>query len=602
MSIPHFKFATSAMKMRLTLLLVVCLMFTAGCPNGSENPPANLGKADSAEASEGSEDPTEGEGEQPAVETPVAEPLDADARKKFIAEMRELGVSVELNEQDQIISLVMGFTKLDDERLANLPPLPHLTFLGLDHTNITDAGLKSLADRTSLQVLYLGGNKLTGDGLKHISGLKNLGYLDLSDLPIEDGALDSLASLKSLKELNLTYTQVTLEGAIGFAKGLPELEVSGPFGKLIGGRRLTMDPGVEDANLAKLQQLPSLRELNLWECDSITDEGIAHIAALTQLTTLELGYVQITDAGLAKLAALENLRQLDIRETETSVAAALKLVAELPKLNVLADWGKVEGATRLVFQPETTDAQLADLKHLPALESLTLWRCDQLTDDAMAHVVGCENLKQLNIGATNIGDAGIAELKGLENLERLVLANTSITDASLENIAKLSSLVDLDLSSTAITDEGINALHPRSDIEVLNLARTSITDAVLPKLGPLQSLTSLDLSETSVGAGAGALVNLGRLPKLQKVDLSLTLTSDDELAYLAKCQNLREIELWGTPITDDGLKYLSGMKQVTRFGLFGTPVSEEAVAALREALPDAEVEIGFKSAVETSAP
>ena len=99
--------------------------------------------------------------EQPAEPRPS---LSDDEREQFITDMRELGVSVERDDDGHIISLVMGFTEVDDEKLAALPALPHLEFIGLDHTNITDMGLKALSGRTSLQAIQLGGNKITAAG------------------------------------------------------------------------------------------------------------------------------------------------------------------------------------------------------------------------------------------------------------------------------------------------------------------------------------------------------------------------------------------------------------------------------------------------------
>ena len=594
------------------LLMLLLLPSLFGCPVAKDGPATADGSShaestnpqgasadnpkenEQASADSGAE-PTNSDDEPTDIVAP--EPLSDEAREKFIANMREIGVSVELDDEKHIKSLVMGFTKTDDESLAKLPALPRLEFIGVDHTNITDKGVQTLSKRKSLKAVYLGGNDISAAGLKHLAGLTNLEYLDLSDLEVGDEALEPLSNLKSLTKLNLTSTNVSLEGTIDFAKNLPDLEVSAPFGHLVGGARLTMDAGVEDDDLAKLKSLESLRELNLWECDNITDAGLAHVIELTQLTTLELGYTKVTDAGLAKLESLVNLKQLDVRETETSIGAALKLANVLPELHIVADWGTVDGAAIVHFEPQTTDDDLIQLKHAPALTSLNLWRCDQLTDAAMQHVAQCKALRELNLGATNIGDEGVTKLKDLSQLSRLVLANTKLTDAGVKHVGGLASLQDLDLSSTGVTDAGLAELANLESLASLNVGTTSISDPGVAELASLKSLEELSLEQTAINGECLKTLAMD-LPKLQRLDLSLTLLTDDALASIPQFDSLTEIGLSGTQITDEGVKHLH-QPTLKMINLFGTSVSNEAVEELRKSADSVEVIHGFDTVEQT---
>ena len=146
--------------------VVVCcglwLLLLTGCP---QSPPANQPsattdsaddgqvEADDAEAAgDGENDEADSSGEndvaaQPPTDGSAATPArDAGEppSKKFIAELRELGASVELDDDGHILSRVLGFTKLDDDRLKSLGPLPRLTFLGIAHTNINEEGVTAL--------------------------------------------------------------------------------------------------------------------------------------------------------------------------------------------------------------------------------------------------------------------------------------------------------------------------------------------------------------------------------------------------------------------------------------------------------------------------
>ncbi len=583
-------------KSPLLYLLAIATAVSSGCPGkpspggggarGTDSPAPKESNSTPAEDNKAPVAAVGGDDASTAAVDPVNSFTIAQ-RDAFVAKMKALKCNVEQNEQGDVISLIMGFTKVSDDDLADLDKLPKLEYIALDNTNVTDAGLKHLADLKSLKILYLGSNSLTAAGIKHLSGLRGLQFLDLSDLPIGDDALPSLAGMKKLEKLNLYDTNVTLEGTFGFAKALPDLEVTAPFGRLIGGRRLTMSPGVEDADLARLKKLPTLRELDLWECDQITDAGLEHVKTLEQLTALELGFTKVTDDGLGELQAMKNLAKLDVRETNTTLAAALKLVAKVPKLHVLADWGTTEGAQKVSLQPTATDEQIKQLKNLPGITQLNLWRCDELSPSAMADVAKLGKLQEINLGATNIGDDGLAALGDLSQLERLVLANAPLTDAGLATIAKHGGLLDLDLGSTAITDAGLKQLAALKNLKHLSLAGTAVTDDGIKQLAALKQLESLDLSETRI-TGEG-LAALKELPKLRKLDLSLTLVGDEALATVSAMPAIEQLELWGTPITDADLEHLHDAKQLKQVGVFGTAVSEEAVAAFRREVPGADL-------------
>lgn len=576
--------------------LVLAVVLTAGCPGkpspgggGSgetKAPPSDAGRSTQPTGDKTPVAAAIHDG-SPTTDVDPSNFLTVAERDAFVAKMKALRCNVEQNEQGDVISLIMGFTKVSDDDLADLDKLPKLEYIALDNTNVTDAGLKHLADLKSLKILYLGSNSLTNAGIKHLSGLTGLQFLDLSDLRIGDDALPSLAGMTKLQKLNLYETNVTLEATFDFAKTLPDLELTAPFGRMVGGRRLTMSPGVEDADLAGLKKLSTLRELDLWECDQITDAGMEHVKGLDQLTALELGFTKVTDDGLGELAGMKNLAKLDLRETDTSLAAALKLVAKVPKLHVLADWGTTAGATKVNLQPTATDEQIKQLKNLPEITQLNLWRCDGLSEAAMADVAKLAELQSINLGATNIGDQGLAKLAGLPHLRRLVLANTPLTDAGLATIAGGKGWLELDLGSTAITDDGLKQLADLKQLKRLSLTGTAVTDEGIEHLAALESLEALDLSQTRI-TGQG-LAKLTELPNLRELDLSLTLVEDDALAAVSEMPALERLELWGTPITDAGLKHLHDAKQLRQVGLFGTAVSEEAVAAFRREVPEAEV-------------
>jgi hypothetical protein len=74
----------------------------------------------------------------------------------------------------------------------------------------------------------------------------------------------------------------------------------------------------------------------------------------------------------------------------------------------------------------------------------------------LAHV---PRLTHLELGCTDISDAGLRHLSALRKLRSLVLCETLVTDAGLEYLKGLRKLKNLDLSYTAVTDAGVADLQ-----------------------------------------------------------------------------------------------------------------------------------------------
>lgn len=78
----------------------------------------------------------------------------------------------------------------------------------------------------------------------------------------------------------------------------------------------------------------------------------------------------------------------------------------------------------------------------------------------------------------------------------------------------------------------------------------------------------------------GDLLELARMPKLQRLDLSRTRISDKGLAYLKTAPALREVNLaYAERIGDPAHAVIKEWKQLTRLSLRGTVVADETAAA-----------------------
>ena len=137
----------------------------------------------------------------------------------------------------------------------------------------------------------------------------------------------------------------------------------------------------------------ALAELDLRDCE-LTDDDLAYLGALPNLTGLELRGTAVTDAGLAQLAALR-LQTLSLRGTQV-------------------------GARNLPMLPAT-------LQHL----DLTDTRADA---DACRFLRPLPDLHTLKLNRLPIDDAGLDALPALPRLRHLEIDGAQVTVAGLERL------------------------------------------------------------------------------------------------------------------------------------------------------------------------
>ena len=84
-----------------------------------------------------------------------------------------------------------------------------ISSVGLQDTQISDTGLESLKELTSLTYHYLNNTKITDIGLENLKGLTSLTDLSRDNTKITDAGLEHLQGLSNLRRLFLGNTQVT---------------------------------------------------------------------------------------------------------------------------------------------------------------------------------------------------------------------------------------------------------------------------------------------------------------------------------------------------------------------------------------------------------
>ncbi len=144
----------------------------------------------------------------------------------------------------------------------------------------------------------------------------------------------------------------------------------------------------------------------------------------------------------------------------------------------------------------------ADLEKLSSAVGSVGFNGSQITDAGLGHLrehlEGLTSLKRLDLGQTQITDAGLEHLKGLTNLQVLHLWDTEVTGPGLEHLKSLANLQFLSLEGSPVSDAHLVHLKELTSLRELGLAQTQVTDAGLQHLEVLTGLTGLSLSGTQV--------------------------------------------------------------------------------------------------------
>ncbi len=134
-------------------------------------------------------------------------------------------------------------------------------------------------------------------------------------------------------------------------------------------------------------------------------------------------------------------------------------------------------------------------------------------------------------------------------------------------------------SSSAETDAAIAQVGRLNRVQSLNLYQSSLGDTGLAHLRGLSTLSELNLGGTEV-TDAG-LANLKGLNNLSVLNLSATHVTDAGLAHLKGLTTLTSLDLQGTKITDAGLAQLKGLNNLSFLSLNLVPVTDAGLAHLK---------------------
>jgi hypothetical protein len=168
-----------------------------------------------------------------------------------------------------------------------------------------------------------------------------------------------------------------------------------------------------------------------------------------------------------------------------------------------------------------------------------------------------------------------------------------VSDAEKAAIAKLTSGEGLGEKFSAPL---VMALAQNTKLIYANfrLVGKNVNDGHLAPLGDIQNLSELDLANTQItAAGLGHIKGNKNLTKLSLANTSI---DDAALKQIEGLTNLMSLNLYNTKVTDAGLASLKNMKFLRKVYAWQSGVTEKGAAELKKALPNVDVNLGFKLA------
>jgi hypothetical protein len=266
------------------------------------------------------------------------------------------------------------------------------------------------------------------------------------------------AVFDTLKSVNLAATGLTIK----------EKRTTDPFDQTFY-EDLARVPGLETINiinttaenawLAPLAGIPSLKILRITNQSKLDDAGLALLAPLRQLESF--GYVgtKMTGAPFRDFKGWTNLKTASFRGSKMSDEGLIALCEAFPNLKSL-----------VLAHGQFSDVAVAHLASLKQLTGLEIGS-HHTTPAALKHITALP-LEYLQLGDGLDASEGIRIIAGIKTLKRLTLTNSKpTTDDDLRVVAGMKHLDHVELGNLEITEARIPVLAEFAFLKSMRLVR-----------------------------------------------------------------------------------------------------------------------------------
>jgi hypothetical protein len=216
------------------------------------------------------------------------------------------------------LDLFWHVTAITPDGFAHLVHLPNLASLGCDGELSNDVSMRHIAAIPQLRRLRAQEAAATDEGFVALSRSKTLEFLWGRECPhFGSRGFTALSKMPALRGMGISCRNVDDE-ALATLPDFPSLRELTPI-------------GIEDAGFRHIGRCRSLERLTCMYCRDTTDVATGHIAGLG-LRYYYAGLTQITDRSLEILGGMPSLEQIEFYECQGITDAGLVFLAGLPRL------------------------------------------------------------------------------------------------------------------------------------------------------------------------------------------------------------------------------------------------------------------------------
>jgi hypothetical protein len=289
------------------------------------------------------------------------------------------------------------------------------------------------------------------------------------------------------------------------------------------------------------------KENKLWVRGPLTErdwETIAGVLEECGITRLTAGGV--TDVAMKYIAGLDGITELDIGGSQGLTDDGVVRLGEMPQLRELRMGGPSSPLTN------------RGLSFLPLLKALRVFHCGWtrgISDAGLEGLGNCEQIEDVNLVGSPVGDGAIRALVGKCGLRRLNTGR-NVTDAG---IGLLHELPQFQSWRNGQIEYGLMSFDAKPTSLLLD---GPFTDDGLAKLAGLDGLFSLAFFWHSPAFTSAGLRHLRRLANLGFLGCQGEHCDDEAMRQIAAIPRLRMLMGQGAVATDRGFEALSRSQSV----------------------------------------
>lgn len=226
------------------------------------------------------------------------------------------------------------------------------------------------------------------------------------------------------------------------------------------------------------------------------------------------------------------------------------------------------------------DAWIVREHKLPNFSGLTYLSLNgpHFNNKDLAHLAGCDRLRDLRLSGPQFTDEAISHLKSLPSLQGVSLSHCSMGKRAFKELAEMGNVKFINLFDVPVTDQEVAPLATIPDLRALDFYRAQTTNSTVRLLTKQDRLVRLKFRNCPIDGDFG--LSTGDWPLLRQFDATSTPFNNRGLAQLVHCKNIEWLHLMDTEITDEAIPLLHALPKLQFLEISGKEISLEGLRRL----------------------